>query len=89
MTENLRAGGVAVYDGESSWEPGQLEAELERGEWLIVRSPALLRGLTAKRESGRPAEVWRDVLHALGGGYAGLPQLSDPELLKRLRDLQC
>ena len=46
----LEASGVTVFNGECSWAPGQLEDELARGVWLVVRSPAALAALTGPQD---------------------------------------
>ena len=38
---SLRQSGVRVFAGHAAWAPGQLDRELERGEWLVAQgSPA-------------------------------------------------
>jgi putative transcriptional regulator len=53
-----------AFVGHSGWGPGQLDAELERGDWFLTpatRSDAF---------SSDPDELWETVLTRMGGGYA-------------------
>src|ERR671931_765402 len=58
-TEPLEAGDVArarVFAGYAGWGPGQLEAELDEGSWIV--EPALPADVFTER----PEELWSDVL---------------------------
>ncbi|MBV8990814.1 MAG: YqgE/AlgH family protein [Solirubrobacterales bacterium] len=53
-----------AFVGHSGWGPGQLDEELERGDWILER---------ARREdafSSQPRELWSEVLTRKGGSYA-------------------
>jgi putative transcriptional regulator len=53
-----------AFVGHSGWGPGQLDAELERGDWITE---------PARREdtfSQEPSELWSSVLTRMGGSYA-------------------
>lgn len=52
------------FVGHAGWSPGQLDAELERGDWIL--EPA--RRQDAFTEA--PLELWPDVLTRKGGSYA-------------------
>jgi putative transcriptional regulator len=64
-----------VFAGYSGWGPGQLEAEMEQGSWILE---------PAGREdvfSDRPEHLWSDVLRRKGGDYALLATMPiDPTL---------
>ena len=52
------------FVGHAGWGPGQLDAELERGDWILE---------PARREdafSAEPRELWSSVLTRKGGSYA-------------------
>lgn len=53
-----------AFVGHSGWGPGQLDSELERGDWILE----LARSEDAFTE--RPLELWRRVLERKGGSYA-------------------
>jgi putative transcriptional regulator len=58
----LRRGRAFV--GHSGWGPGQLDAEIERGDWIV--EPARAQdAFTAE-----PSELWEAVLTRKGGSYA-------------------
>ncbi len=61
-TVGLRRGRAFV--GHAGWGPGQLDSELERGDWIL--EPA--RGEDAF--TAAPAELWESVLTRKGGSYA-------------------
>jgi putative transcriptional regulator len=53
-----------AFVGHTGWGPGQLDAELERSDWIVE---------PAQRDdafSVDPAELWSDVLTRKGGSYA-------------------
>jgi putative transcriptional regulator len=53
-----------AFVGHAGWGPGQLDAELERGDWIAE---------PARREDAftdRPTELWQSVLTRKGGSYA-------------------
>jgi putative transcriptional regulator len=67
MPLELRSAGVRrgrPFVGHAGWGPGQLDAELERGDWIL--EPA--RAVDAFTE--RPLALWQDVLERKGGSYA-------------------
>ena len=53
-----------AFVGHAGWGPGQLDAELERGDWFLE---------PAEPEDAftlAPEELWADVLTRMGGHYA-------------------
>ena len=53
-----------AFVGHAGWGPGQLDAEIERGDWILE---------PARREdafSTEPRELWGTVLTRKGGSYA-------------------
>ena len=53
-----------AFVGHAGWGPGQLDGELERGDWIVE---------TARHEDAfaeEPAELWGAVLTRKGGSYA-------------------
>jgi putative transcriptional regulator len=53
-----------AFVGHAGWGPGQLDSEIERGDWILesaVREDAF---------SSAPAELWSVVLARKGGSYA-------------------
>jgi putative transcriptional regulator len=53
-----------AFVGHAGWGPGQLDDEVERGDWILE---------PAQREdafSGAPLELWSSVLTRKGGSYA-------------------
>jgi putative transcriptional regulator len=73
LSAGLRTGRAFV--GHAGWGPGQLEAELERGDWILE---------TARLEdafSHSPRELWSGVLTRKGGSYALVARMPpDPSL---------
>ena len=64
-----------AFIGHAGWGPGQLDGELERGDWIV--EPA--RELDAFTE--RPEELWSEVLTRKGGSYALVARMpADPSL---------
>ncbi len=64
-----------VFAGHSGWGPGQLDAELEEGSW-IVGDPH-----TDEVFSEDPDELWSTALERKGGAYALLARMpTDPSL---------
>jgi putative transcriptional regulator len=69
----VRAGRAFV--GHAGWGPGQLDGELERGDWIL--EPA---GTTDAFTSD-PLELWSEVLTRKGGSYALIARMPvDPSL---------
>ena len=64
-----------VFAGHSGWGPGQLDGELERGDWIL--EPARYDdAFTAE-----PTGLWTDVLSRKGGSYALVARMPvDPTL---------
>jgi len=52
-----------VFAGYAGWGPGQLEAELEREDWIV--EPALAEDVF----SDSPVTLWSEVLERKGGQY--------------------
>lgn len=52
------------FAGHSGWGPGQLDHELERGDWIV--EPATARDAFCSE----PAQLWSGVLARKGGSYA-------------------
>jgi putative transcriptional regulator len=53
--------GLRVFAGYAGWAPGQLEAELEEGAWLVVEA------LDSDLTSPQPETLWREVLRRQDG----------------------
>jgi putative transcriptional regulator len=69
----LRVGRAFV--GHAGWGPGQLDAELERGDWILE---------PARREdafTAAPRDLWTEVLTRKGGSYALIARMpADPSV---------
>ena len=63
---------VRVFAGYAGWGGGQLEAEIERGDWFLVDARA------EDVFSAAPDALWGDVLHRQGGTFRTIPP--DPTL---------
>jgi putative transcriptional regulator len=62
LTAGVRTGRAFV--GHAGWGPGQLDAELERGDWIL--EPARPQDAFCQA----PPELWSEVLTRKGGSYA-------------------
>jgi putative transcriptional regulator len=64
-----------AFVGHAGWGPGQLDGELERGDWIL--EPARLQdAFTAK-----PQGLWSEVLSRKGGSYALVARMpADPSM---------
>ena len=75
--ENVNAGVRTgrAFVGHAGWGPGQLDSELERGDWILE---------PARREdafAGDPSELWPEVLTRKGGSYALIARMPpDPSV---------
>jgi putative transcriptional regulator len=70
---SLRRG--RAFIGHSGWGPGQLDDELERGDWIIDGA----RERDAFTE--RPGDLWSEVLVRKGGSYALVARMPpDPSM---------
>jgi putative transcriptional regulator len=73
LAAGVRTGRAFV--GHSGWGPGQLDAELERNDWIIE---------SARREDAfcaEPTDLWSTVLTRKGGSYALVARLPpDPSV---------
>jgi len=65
-TRRLRA-----FIGHSGWGPGQLDAELEREDWIVAPLSA------GDPFSDEADDLWRTALEALGGPYALVARMPD------------
>lgn len=64
-----------AFAGHSGWGPGQLDAELERGDWIL--EPARYEDVFGEN----PDALWPLVLTRKGGSYALLARMpSDPSM---------
>ena len=69
----MRSGRAFV--GHAGWGAGQLDAEIERGDWIL--EPARLEDAF----SGDPRGLWSDVLTRKGGSYALVARMpADPSM---------
>jgi len=59
-------GGLRVFAGYAGWAPGQLEAEIEAGAWIVAP------GSRRDAMSADPTELWRSVLRRQGGVVAAM-----------------
>ena len=55
--------GLRVFSGYAGWKPGQLEAEVEKGYWLLREADAEILFNT------EPGLIWRKLLDRPGKGY--------------------
>lgn len=73
LADGLRR--TRVFAGHSGWGPGQLDAELDEGSWLLV--PAKIDDVFAPD----PDELWSEALQRKGGAYALLANIpEDPSV---------
>ena len=69
------ADGLRFFLGYAGWIPGQLEAEVEAGGWILARARA------AFVFPDDPERLWSAVLRSLGGEYALLANFpEDPRM---------
>src|SRR5437763_2002575 len=73
LTVGVKSG--RAFLGHAGWGPGQLDSELERGDWIL--EPARLEDAF----SGDPRGLWSDVLTRKGGSYALVARMpADPSM---------
>jgi putative transcriptional regulator len=73
LMTGLRSGRAFV--GHAGWGPGQLDGELERGDWIL--EPAKLDDAF----SGDARSLWSEVLTRKGGSYALVARMpADPSM---------
>jgi putative transcriptional regulator len=73
LSAGVRTG--RAFLGHAGWGPGQLDGELERGDWIV--EPARLRDAFAEE----PKELWSQVLTRKGGSYALVARMpADPSM---------
>ena len=74
-SEAAVADGLRFFLGYAGWIPGQLEAEIEAGGWILARADDALVFPDA------PEKLWSAVLRRLGGEYALLANFpEDPRM---------
>ncbi len=68
---------LRIYAGYAGWSPGQLEDELDRGSWAVVRPGDIVTDAFL----ADPEQLWSAVLRRAGGTLAWWPLCpSDPGL---------
>ena len=68
---------LRIYAGYAGWSPGQLEDELDRGSWAVVRPGDIVTDAFL----ADPERLWSAVLRRAGGSLAWWPLCpSDPGL---------
>jgi putative transcriptional regulator len=73
LSAGVRSG--RAFLGHAGWGPGQLDGELERGDWIL--EPAQLRDAFSSDADG----LWSEVLTRKGGSYALLARMpADPSM---------
>jgi len=73
LSAGIRAG--RAFLGHAGWGPGQLDGELERGDWIL--EPAKLEDAFSSEARG----LWSDVLTRKGGSYALVARMpADPSM---------
>ncbi len=73
LTAGIRAG--RAFLGHAGWGPGQLDGELERGDWIL--EPAKLEDAF----SSEARALWSEVLTRKGGSYALVARMpADPSM---------
>ena len=73
LTAGVRV--ARAFAGHAGWGPGQLDGELERGDWIL--EPARRSDAFASRPQG----LWTSVLTRKGGNYALIARMPpDPSL---------
>jgi putative transcriptional regulator len=73
LTAGVRSG--RAFLGHAGWGPGQLDDELERGDWIL--EPARLQDAFSLGPSG----LWSEVLTRKGGSYALVARMpADPSM---------
>jgi putative transcriptional regulator len=73
LSTGIRAG--RAFLGHAGWGPGQLDGELERGDWIL--EPARLEDAFSSEARG----LWSEVLTRKGGSYALVARMpADPSM---------
>jgi putative transcriptional regulator len=55
--------GLRIFSGYAGWKPGQLEAEVKKGYWLLREADTEILFNT------EPGLIWRKLLDSPGKGY--------------------
>lgn len=73
LTVGVRTGRAFV--GHAGWGPGQLDGEVERGDWILEEATL------EDAFSADPRELWTEVLTRKGGSYALIARMpADPSM---------
>jgi putative transcriptional regulator len=62
---------VRIFRGYSGWAPGQLDAELDAGAWMVFDA------VDDDVFTARPEQLWRDVVRRQGGSLAWIADAPD------------
>jgi putative transcriptional regulator len=68
---SVRLGRVRIFRGYAGWSPGQLDAEMEVGAWMV------LDATDDDVFTGDAAELWRSVVRRQGGRLAWIADAPD------------
>lgn len=64
-----------AFVGHAGWGPGQLDAEIERGDWILERA------LREDAFADQPTDLWESVLTRKGGDYRLVARMpADPSM---------
>jgi putative transcriptional regulator len=61
LSEEPSVSGMQAYAGHAGWGPGQLEGEVRRGDWYLVKADA------AMVFSDAPEEIWHQLIDVQSG----------------------
>ena len=62
---------LRIFRGYAGWSPGQLDAEIDLGAWMVFDA------LAADVFTGEPSRLWRNVIRRQGGRLAWIADAPD------------